>query len=47
MLLKTQFKSLNCSMMELAYDIGYSVHNLEDAIVTGVVIQHQWQEALA
>ena len=45
--LKTQFKSLDCSIMELADDIAYGVHDLEDAIVTGVVNQHQWQEALA
>jgi len=44
--LKTQFKSLDCSIMELADDIAYGVHDLEDAIVTGVVNQHQWQEAL-
>ena len=44
---KTQFKSLDCSIMELADDIAYGVHDLEDAIVTGVVNQHQWQEALA
>ena len=36
--LKTQFKSLDCSIMELADDIAYGVHDLEDAIVTGVVI---------
>ena len=33
--LKTQFKSLDCSIMELADDIAYGVHDLEDAIVTG------------
>jgi len=42
---KTCFKSLDCSMMELADDIAYGIHDLEDAIVTGVVnasdfIQH-------
>lgn len=44
--LKTLYKSLDCSIMELADDIAYGVHDLEDAIVTGVVHLHQWQEAL-
>lgn len=34
---KTRFKSLDCSIMELADDIAYGIHDLEDAIVTGVV----------
>jgi len=34
---KTTFKSLDCSIMELADDIAYGIHDLEDAIVTGVV----------
>lgn len=34
---KTQYKSLDCSIMELADDIAYGIHDLEDAIVTGVV----------
>ncbi|SUC10101.1 deoxyguanosinetriphosphate triphosphohydrolase family protein [Pasteurella canis] len=45
-ILKTRFKSLDCSLMELADDIAYGVHDLEDAIVTGVVNRHQWQEAV-
>ena len=36
---KTQFKSFDCSIMELADDIAYGIHDLEDAIVTGVVNQ--------
>lgn len=36
---KTRFKSLDCSIMELADDIAYGIHDLEDAIVTGVVSQ--------
>lgn len=36
---KTQFKSFDCSIMELADDIAYGIHDLEDAIVTGVVSQ--------
>lgn len=45
-ILKTQFKSLDCSLMELADDIAYGVHDLEDAIVVGMVNVHQWQTAL-
>ncbi len=44
--LKSRFKSLDCSIMELADDIAYAVHDLEDAIVTGMVHVQQWQEAL-
>lgn len=43
--LHTRFKSLDCSIMELADDIAYGVHDLEDAIVTGMVNPHQWQAA--
>lgn len=45
-ILKTKFKSLDCSLMELADDIAYGVHDLEDAIVVGMVNVHQWQNAL-
>lgn len=41
---KTQFKSLDCSIMELADDIAYGIHDLEDAIVTGVVNQTDFDE---
>ncbi|WP_068712841.1 anti-phage deoxyguanosine triphosphatase [Vibrio tritonius] len=41
---KTQFKSLDCSIMELADDIAYGVHDLEDAIVLGMVTKTQWQQ---
>jgi len=34
---KTRFKSIDCSIMELADDIAYGIHDLEDAIVTKVV----------
>ncbi|MDE1221308.1 anti-phage deoxyguanosine triphosphatase [Vibrio aestuarianus] len=44
---KTRFKSLDCSIMELADDIAYGVHDLEDAIVLGMVTRQQWQEAAA
>ncbi len=41
---RTKFKSLDCSIMELADDIAYGVHDLEDAIVTGMVSRTQWLE---
>ncbi|TNH06482.1 anti-phage deoxyguanosine triphosphatase [Testudinibacter sp. TR-2022] len=43
--LKTVYKSLDCSIMELADDIAYAVHDLEDAIVVGMVSLQQWQQA--
>ncbi|QDF67182.1 deoxyguanosinetriphosphate triphosphohydrolase family protein [Shewanella sp. SNU WT4] len=42
--LRSVHKSLDCSIMELADDIAYAVHDLEDAIVMGIVNQAQWQE---
>lgn len=39
---KTQFKSLDCSIMELADDIAYGVHDLEDAIVLELVTKEMW-----
>ncbi|WP_375753288.1 anti-phage deoxyguanosine triphosphatase [Vibrio sp. HN007] len=44
---KSRFKSLDCSIMELADDIAYGVHDLEDAIVLGLIDTHQWQEGAA
>ncbi|OEF26969.1 anti-phage deoxyguanosine triphosphatase [Vibrio rumoiensis] len=44
---KTRFKSLDCSIMELADDIAYGVHDLEDAIVLDMVNRKQWQEGAA
>jgi dGTPase len=48
---KTQFKSVDCSIMELADDIAYGIHDLEDAIVMGLVTQSAFHrevtEALA
>lgn len=40
---RTCYKSLDCSIMELADDIAYAVHDLEDAIVMGIVTPEQWQ----
>jgi len=41
---KTQYKSLDCSIMELADDIAYGIHDLEDAIVTGVVNRESFEQ---
>lgn len=41
---KTQFKSVDCSIMELADDIAYGVHDLEDAIVMGMVSRHEFEQ---
>ncbi|WP_117234557.1 anti-phage deoxyguanosine triphosphatase [Vibrio maerlii] len=44
---KTRYKSLDCSIMELADDIAYGVHDLEDAIVLGMIDKNQWLEQAA
>jgi len=41
---KTRYKSFDCSIMELADDIAYGIHDLEDAIVTGVVNQRDFEK---
>lgn len=41
---KTRYKSFDCSIMELADDIAYGIHDLEDAIVMGIVNQSQFDE---
>ncbi|WP_448212260.1 anti-phage deoxyguanosine triphosphatase [Colwellia sp. MEBiC06753] len=41
---KTLYKSLDCSIMELADDIAYGIHDLEDAIVTGVVNRNDFEQ---
>ncbi|MFT5759358.1 MAG: dGTPase [Alteromonadaceae bacterium] len=41
---KTRFKSFDCSIMELADDIAYGIHDLEDAIVTGIVNQRDFEQ---
>jgi len=41
---KTHYKSFDCSIMELADDIAYGIHDLEDAIVTGVVSQRDFEQ---
>lgn len=40
--LKTQFKPFDTSIMELADDIAYGVHDLEDALALGLVDRDVW-----
>ncbi|QFU04662.1 Deoxyguanosinetriphosphate triphosphohydrolase [Pseudoalteromonas sp. THAF3] len=40
---KTRYKSLDAAIMELADDIAYAVHDLEDAIATEQITVHDWQ----
>jgi len=40
---KTQYKSLDTSIMELADDIAYGVHDLEDAVAMSLLSPSQWQ----
>lgn len=41
---KSRYKSFDCSIMEIADDIAYGVHDLEDAIAMGIVNKALWQE---
>lgn len=41
---KTQFKSFDCSIMELADDIAYGIHDLEDAIAMGIIHQGNFRQ---
>ncbi|MEM0909707.1 MAG: anti-phage deoxyguanosine triphosphatase [Pseudomonadota bacterium] len=43
---KTIFKSVDCSIMELADDIAYAIHDLEDAIVTQMIDKKAFSEEL-
>lgn len=41
---QSQYKSFDTSIMELADDIAYGVHDLEDAVALNLVGEKQWQE---
>ncbi len=41
---KTRYKSFDCSVMELADDIAYAIHDLEDAIAMNLVSQASFFE---
>ncbi|MBY0446415.1 MAG: hypothetical protein K2Q15_14545 [Burkholderiales bacterium] len=41
---KPIYKSFDCSIMELADDIAYGVHDLEDAIALGLIKKDRWED---
>lgn len=43
---RTRYKSLDCAIMDVADDIAYGVHDLEDAIVLGLVQKDAFIAAL-
>ncbi|MGI2258282.1 anti-phage deoxyguanosine triphosphatase [Shewanella sp. GXUN23E] len=44
---KALHKSLDATIMELADDIAYAVHDLEDAIVMGIVTRELWHQDIS
>ncbi|MFK8081352.1 MAG: anti-phage deoxyguanosine triphosphatase [Granulosicoccus sp.] len=40
---RTVYKAFDTSIMELADDIAYGVHDLEDALALGLVVREVWQ----
>lgn len=40
---KTRFKSFDCSIMDVADDIAYGVHDLEDAISMGLITERDFR----
>lgn len=40
----TCYKSLDCTIMNLADNISYSLHDLEDALSLGMITKTQWHE---
>lgn len=45
--LRTRFKPLDTSIMELADDIAYGVHDLEDALALGLIKRDVWDERIS
>lgn len=43
---KTKHKSLDCSIMDVADDISYGVHDLEDAIAVGLLSRDDFERAV-
>lgn len=41
---KSLFKSLDCTIMNLADNISYSLHDFEDALSLGMITQRHWRE---
>lgn len=41
---KSLYKSLDCSIMNLADNISYSLHDFEDALSLGMITQRHWRE---
>ncbi len=41
---ETRFKSLDCTIMNLADNISYSLHDLEDALSLNMISQKQWEK---
>lgn len=44
---KTRYKSIDCSIMELADDIAYAIHDLEDSIVMLMVTRDLFESEIA
>lgn len=40
---RARYKALDTSIMELADDIAYGVHDLEDALALGLVVRQEWE----
>ena len=41
---RSKYKSLDCSIMELADDISYSVHDFEDCLELGLINREVWEK---